>query len=371
MSSSDTLTDEQVKMYRKAVFRSDLWPKMKVNAIYYATSTLEDLIPPTELDYSYLNHINYGFSRLQPDGSILLGNEFIDCEIPVMSCTGYIGALLSMKKTYPYLRVCLTVGGAESDENFRIVAGDCEKRKLFAQAAVEIVRSSGLDGIDIAWRYPSSPTEGRDLVALLREIYEQFKADDYIITVLLPGSRAVLDMIDLSEMSKVVDLLNLACYNFFERSYDDGPLVSCHASQLNSANKESQTSVTSIVRHVLSRGVPPQKILLGVPAYGQKFQDCTVIGSPCTGWELVKYRNIPKNGTELYYPGPVAATCLSDHGNIISYDNLATVKKKAEFCLNTKLAGMFYWTGLYDSRTSSNSLMKAGFDVLHMDPTRI
>ena len=92
------------------------------------------------------------------------------------------------------------------------------------------------------------------------------------------------DFIASTEMDKVqavVDFVNLMTYDF--RTSD--PIAGHHANLYLHPADTKQRSVDSAVREFIAAGVPPAKIVVGVPFYGRAWAD------------------IKGEGTGLYQPG--------------------------------------------------------------------
>lgn len=104
---------------------------------------------------------------------------------------------------------------------------------------------------------------------------------------------------------------------------------------------------------MVRQGVPPSKILLGVPAYGRSFTGTRGVGHSYDGQAgeegTFEYRELPRPGAEEIVDHQVgAAYCMGGDGGFVTYDNPQTVKMKAHYVRQNGLAGLFYWTGTGD-----------------------
>ncbi len=61
---------------------------------------------------------------------------------------GCLGSFMTLKRQHPHLQVLLSIGGANSGQNFAAVAAAASTRDNFAQSATALVREAGLDGLD-------------------------------------------------------------------------------------------------------------------------------------------------------------------------------------------------------------------------------
>jgi len=110
--------------------------------------------------------------------------------------------------------------------------------------------------------------------------------------------------------------------------------------------------------------------MLGIPAYGRSFVGANNIGQPyssCAGQEgTFEYRHLPRPGAEEHVDAQVgAAYCVGGDGGFVTYDNPQTVRMKADFVKQNRLAGIFYWTGTADSPDSNRSLVYTSYTALH------
>jgi chitinase len=144
-----------------------------------------------------------------------------------------------------------------------------------------------------------------------------------------------------------------------------------HANLFNSSsNGPSGTSVDARIEYLLRRGVPTNKILLGVPCYGRSFLKANGPGQKydgCAGEEgTFEYRDLPRPGTvEAVDRATGAAYCIGGDAGFVTYDNPETVRMKADYVKRRGLAGLFYWTGTGDAQDDGRSLVRTGYVGLH------
>lgn len=89
------------------------------------------------------------------------------------------------ERTGPPVKLLLSVGGASNNEASKLneFASDATARRRFARNAAEYVSSYGFDGLDLDWEYPDSE---QSLLALVRELWEQFRRRSLLLTLTLP-----------------------------------------------------------------------------------------------------------------------------------------------------------------------------------------
>lgn len=124
---------------------------------------------------------------------------------------------------------------------------------------------------------------------------------------------------------------------------------------------------------LISRGMPPRQMLLGIPAYARLFPGAQGPGrgfrSEEAGLEL-DYRDMPAVWREQACVDRVlgAAWLVDKDKGFVSFDVPETVHIKADFARSSGLGGIFFWTGAGDA-PGPTSLVIAGFDALVTDIT--
>lgn len=156
--------------------------------------------------------------------------------------------------------------------------------------------------------------------------------DEFVLTAALPAHTDVLHFIDLEKTVDYLDFINLKAYDFFGA----WSAATGHHAQLYAMRPE-EPSGASGVGYVMSRNVPPKKILFGIPAYGVSFPGSTGPGQPFTGgadaYALFEYNQLPRQGSqEIVDRRHIAARCVGADGGFVTYDNPETVSAKADFC---------------------------------------
>ena len=134
-------------------------------------------------------------------------------------------------------------------------------------------------------------------------------------------------------------------------------------------NEAASISCTSGIELMVSNGVPTNKIVVGIPAYGRSFLGAKKIGQAFSGSGgeegTFEYKDLPRPSTKEEVDKSVgAAFCVGGDGGFVSYDNPETVKMKASLVRKSKLGGLFYWTGTADVR-GSRSLIETGYNSMH------
>lgn len=151
-----------------------------------------------------------------------------------------------------------------------------------------------------------------------------------LLTAALPANAAVLQHIDVQTASQSLDFINLQTYNLH---YAQPGRSLCPAQMYSMAKDEP--SVSAAAGYLLSRNLPAQSILLGIPTFGTSFPGCDGPGQvydPSSS-QPIHYSRLPMTGRqEGIDRRRIAAYCAGGPDGFVAYDNPETVKEKADFC---------------------------------------
>lgn len=226
-----------------------------------------------------------------------------------------------------------------------------------------------LTKLPVDWEHPEDKSQGEDYIQLLAALRQYLPGPRYTLTSALPAGEWALQHINLHQAAYYLDFVNLMAYDY------SGPWVNkCgHQAQLFTPHSphsaEAAISCNSAVEYMKRQGVPPNKILMGVPAYGRSFTDTRGVGHAFSGQAgeegTFEYRDLPRPGAEEHVDEHVgAAYCMGGDGGFVTYDNPHTVRMKANYVRQGGLGGLFYWTGTGDVSSIDNkdrSLVWNGF----------
>lgn len=346
-----------------------------------------------KVDYSNLTHLNFAFANLKTDGTVVVGDPWIDCQITSLypsagftwedqsnNTAGHFGMLKKIKEKYPNLKTLISIGGWTWSNNFSDVAADPVKRERMANSAVEFILKYGFDGIDIDWEYPVEggnniphrPSDKQNYVELVKIIRQKLDAQSakdgntYLLTIASSANQNYVNNMDVTEMMKYLDWINLMTYDY-HGGFD--PQTN-HNSPLYLNPNDTTGSIFSIEATVdayINSGANPKDLNLGLPYYGRGwinvnaspenslFQNgsaATLAGTDLGTWEGSSWdywdiidNYIGKRGYVRYWDDTAKCPYLySEQTKVfITYDDKESLGYKLDYIKSRNLGGGMFW----------------------------
>ena len=308
------------------------------------------------IDVTKVTHLNYAFAKVHPDDVVYFENA----EAPA-----HLAKLRGLKGANPELKIILSIGGWGA-EWFSDAALTPESRCRFATSAIQLVKTHQLDGLDIDWEFPGQRGAGNRfraedrqnftaLLALLREELDKLPGAQTL--TIASSANKYFETTDVAAVTPHVDWFNVMTYDM---TGGWNPETAHHAPLHRTG--DMRNSIETWVRQYLDAGVPPQKIVVGVPFYAKEWKwvvnraSATGIGEPYDFYagDVAFYR------IERDYLADAAFTRGWDsaarapylwnreHGTFVSYEDPQSLAEKARFVKAYGLGGMMYWEHAQD-----------------------
>ena len=285
-----------------------------------------------DIKFRMTNVVNYAFFTINASGGL------------VLNAPSVFATVVSKSKANN-AKIFMSISGSEAD--FKNMAATPTGRNNFIKQIMNNLRQYELNGVDMDWEYPRT-SDGTDITftALMKELSDSchLGAKYYITAAITPGKYAgsIRDAIK-EEIFAYLDWFNVMAYDDFSST-----VPYRHHSDL-------MLSQTSINYWVTTRGMPKNKFVLGIPAYGRP----SGISQTNT---VLSYGQILSQGGN---PQSDSATVMSV-GNptpyTIYYNGQGTVKKKAMLAKQSG-NGVMMWEKWHDSHDAT-SLLKAICDTI-------
>lgn len=285
--------------------------------VAYVTSWSEVMPDP-----QYMTHINYAFGHVNESfNGVKIDNE------------ERLRQIVDLRKQKPELKVLLSIGGWGSGRFSEMAAND-EYRCAFAADCDRVVKEFALDGIDIDWEYPtssmanisSSPDDTENFTLLMQDIRAAIGNEKELTLATVASAR----YIDFKAILPSVDFVNIM-------AYDMASAPKHHSALYPSGHSGDITSDGAVTAH-LKAGVPPSKLVMGMPFYGRggdgypRFQDYNKVGNTDT-----QYTEKWDEVAQVPY--------LADKNDtlVFGFENPRSLAIKCQYILDKDLLGGMYW----------------------------
>lgn len=317
---------------------------------YYAAWAAGQGYKPEDIPAERFTQINYAFAKIE-NGLLVLENPERD--------RGLLKRLAALRSRNPDLKIVLSVGGWDGSGGFSDAASSDSRRRIFARSCLELLQDTGLDGLDLDWEYPVSggaagtvhrPQDKQNFTLLLKTLRETL-GQKYRLTIAGALGSGYLNQIEPQAAAEQVDHIFLMAYDVhgpWDRYTDfNAPLYTP-----TDASPQQRSSVDSGLSAWLDRGVPPEKLILGMPLYGYIYHGVSSRNNGLYN-RYDRAQSIPWNRVKSEYLNHTAYLQLRHpeaetpylYGNrtFLSYDDPASIAAKAALARKRGLGGVGFW----------------------------
>lgn len=304
--------------------RSNALPNsFKIVGYYFLYTAVRDTIH-ADSTYQFLNkitHLNIAF--INPDSA---GNFRNDLAIDTL-----------IKKAHQKnVKVLASLGGGSAHPYFAALL-DNKNRKMFIDNLVSMVKRYDLDGVDV-------DIEGDDIdgnyTKFVMGLAAALKPEKKLITAAI--ATAYKDQLP-DKALKQFDFVNIMSYD------NTGPW----RPQDPGDPSPYSMAVDDLDYWHDTRGIPEEKLVLGLPFYGYGF------GKDNSPVVSMNYNQI----VSLYPNSELSDTLNLPRDVVMYFNNIATIKEKTELAMQ-KGGGVMIWQLLGDA-PGSNSLLNAIYQLVH------
>lgn len=259
---------------------------------YYSGDLFNE--PVEKLQTDKLTHVMYAFAIPRSDGFIhdLKNSKQL---IEIVEKAHKDGA-----------EVFISLGGWSFEGKplepvFKEIASSDEKRKLFIENVCDMVESYNLDGVELDWEHPNKSTAS-DYEKLVIELSDALEMQNKELSAALNGSWYE-DW--AAEDTSVITEKCLERFSF----------INVMAYDMNNADHSPMWFFENSLTYWLNRGMPPEKIVMGVPLYAKP------------SWK--QYRHLVEENPDYAFSDYAPTTPLESH-----YNGLNTIREKTIISLN-------------------------------------
>ena len=319
----------------------------------------------TKIQAEKLTHINYAFANVI-DGKVMFDTANID---NTSLKDDDLKALQRLKEGNPDLKILVSVGGWTWSGNFSDAALTKESRVKFAKSAAGFVSKYRLDGIDIDWEYPNQIGAGNihrvedveNFTLLMKEVRAELdqlsnsnNQKHFLLTIATGADSAYVSNTKLGEVAKYLDFINIMTYDFYNGlHHTTGHHANLYASTMN---KLRISDVVHSVELHEQAGVPLNKLTVGIPFYGRRWEGVTVndkhglyqkaesVGQIVFYWQIAK-ECLNNSKYKRYWDEAAKAPYLWNESEqiFISYEDEESIGHKIKYLKEKGLSGVMFW----------------------------
>jgi len=317
----------------------------------YYMSWSRSTYPHTAIKYENLTHIAHAFIWPNSDGSLNVPSYF---RYPELIQTAHSRGV----------KVVVSVGGWGQSAGFPGMAADSNARKRFVNELKNFCLTNGYDGADIDWEYPGS-SDRANVTVLMRQLKEVFASTNLPLTLSIAAPSSDWNGgYDFGVLKSILDWIGIMTYDFH------GPWTNHagHNSPLYAPVSEQDGSVDQSVRFYFSKGIPSQKLCIGLAFYGYNFKASQLYGRS-TGASSISYVNAIAKlsaGWMYHWDSISYVPYLTDPSNtqLITFDDTASIRYKCDYIVSKNLGGVIIWALGYDNQGNTQPLLETVGRVL-------
>ncbi|CBQ71457.1 related to Chitinase [Sporisorium reilianum SRZ2] len=354
----------------------------KTMAAYWPDWTASTL-PPTSIDFSKFDILNYAFALPTADFSL---------SIPTDPSGGTLRRFVQACKAGD-TKAVLSLGGWGGSTYFSPAVRTAASRATFIANIVRTYNTYGLDGIDLDWEYPGQTGAGNQLDASDTANFQTFLQE---LRAALPREALLTAAVgftpwigssgapvgSVARAAGVLDYVMIMNYDVWGSSSNPGP----NAPLANLCGNSTQPGANAAagVRAWSAAGMPRNKILLGIPAYGyisQSSKQTLRTRSPAKRAVKLTSSDGSSNSGQINFSSLVSQGALklgkdglydatggftkywddcsdtpylSDGTRVVTYDDTSSIFDKGAFASAAGIGGISMWS--LDGDTSTWAL---------------
>jgi chitinase len=317
-----------------------------MRVVAYYPSRVKSNYPCTQVDFSRMTHLAQAFVWPLTDGTLNVPANFLYPELVQAAHAHGVKVIVSM-------------GGGSKSGNFAAMANDPGARSNFVGQLTAFCVKNGYDGADIDWEAPENATDMANFTSLVREIRAAFDAAKphmSLSAAIQPSPRSG-KWLDLDQVKNDLDWLGVMTYGWHgpwsKYAGHNAPLYGSTADPRGPTYCDDGS-----IQYYLSRHVPREKLLLGIPLYARVF-NATNLYANSTGGDWIVYADVQQklaSGWTRVWDATSMVPYLVNpsHTQLVTYDDPLSVQYKCEYVAKQGLGGVIVWSlgqDLYEGQT--------------------
>lgn len=301
--------------------------------------------PPTNINFKLYTHLCHAFITADENGVVRTNRNVPSRDLTALAHRAGVKVLLSL-------------GGWGWDKQFAAMVSKPEAEDRYVASVLAMVEGFDYDGVDLDWEYPDTEDEVVGFERLSKRFRKQLdelgvkKNRPMLQTMAAAASSNTLKWLSNRILLETMDWVNVMTYDMAGEWTDYGG----HHSPLFASSKQPGTprSTELSLRYLLERGMPPNRLALGIPLYGKGF----LVSEPYASTKEKKPGSRPPGGNynqllklqkdqgwTRHWDDETKAPWLiaPDRSAVIGYDDPESVALKTDWAMKLGLRGVFFW----------------------------
>ncbi len=317
--------------------------------VAYYPGWMKNRLPANRVKFEYITHINHAFAWPRADGSITAYSEINHPEL--IMATHQAGK-----------KILISLGGWGQSDGFAPVTADSTLRRKFINNLIGFCATRGYDGADFDWEFPQTAAQRTNLTTLIKETRQAFSQThpEWLLTMVAVTSNYSGQWHDYLALSQYVDWFNLMAYDF----HGSWTNHAGHNSPLYAPTTDFDGSGHQGIFYLRNqRGVPKEKIHLGLPFYGRECNATRLYG-PSSGWTDLEYASVAprlNSGWDYFWDDVSKVSYLlnANRTKFVTFDDSSSLAGKCAYAKQNGLAGVMIWALGQDVLNNTQPLMDA------------
>lgn len=293
------------------------------------------------IDTNLCTHIVFSFLKIDSSGEIVYETRtpsFVKSQ------------LKEMRAKSSKVKIMIAFGGWDEKlkKPWSELASSKKSRQNFANNVYELLESNSVHGVDIDWEFPDV-SDRSNFVALIKSLKDRLGSKFSVSCAIGAGAEMINNNYDVREVFKHSDFVNVMTYSL-HGSWEGK--TGLHSALYSGPADKSDRNVHDTIQALLNQGAIKNKIILGIPAYAAAFKlsdnSKNEIGSPATAGVSETephFRDVCNRIKKMTYKfDDNQKSSYAYQGSLwFSFDDVRSVKFKAEYINENELGGAMFW----------------------------
>jgi chitinase len=314
-------------------FSQDVTNKVFVGYVYR---------PPANINFKLYTHLCHAFVTADENGVVRSNRNVPSREMTAQAHKAGV-------------KVILSLGGWGWDKQFAAMVSKREAEDRYVKSVMEMVDTYNYDGIDLDWEYPDTREEVAGFERLAKRFRKQLdnlgarKKRPMVQTMAAAASTNTLKWLSNELLLETMDWVNVMTYDMAGEWTD----YAGHHSPMFASTKQpgSPRSSELSMKYLIERGMPANRLALGIPLYGKGFSVAEPYaknakkGQRGQGGHYSKLAQLQKEGWSRQWDDETKSPWLvaPDRSAVIGYDDAESIGLKTEWAMKLGLRGVFFW----------------------------